>query len=43
MGVTRDVMQMLKEGMSPRRIRAAVDANYADQIDRATPTPYPPS
>ena len=43
MGVTRDVMQMLKEGLSLRGIRAAVDAKYADQIDAATPTPYPPA
>ena len=42
MGVTRDVMRMLKRGLSPRAIRAAVDAKYADQIDAATPTPYPP-
>ena len=43
MGVTRDVMQMLEQGLSPREIRATVDANYADQIDLATPTPYPPA
>jgi hypothetical protein len=43
MGVTRDVMRMFKQGLSPRAIRAAVDAEYADQIDAATPTPYPPA
>jgi hypothetical protein len=36
-------MQMLDQGMSPRRIRIAIDAKYADQIDLATPTPYPPA
>ena len=41
MGVTRDLMRMLKEGLSPRAIRAAVDSKYADQIDAATSTPYP--
>ena len=29
--------------MAPRAIRAAIDAKYADQIDSATPTPYPPA
>lgn len=43
MGVTRDVMEMQAQGMSPRQIRAAIDAKYADQIDFATPTPYPPA
>ncbi len=43
MGVTRDVMGMLREGLSPREIRAAVDAKYIDLIDAATPTPYPPA
>ncbi len=43
MGVTRAVMQMLKQGVSPREIRAAIDAKYADLIDAATPTPYPPA
>jgi len=28
--------------MTPRSIRAAVDTYYADQIEMATPTPYPP-
>jgi hypothetical protein len=41
MGVTRDVMQMNANGMSPRAIRIAIDTKYADQIDNATPTPYP--
>jgi hypothetical protein len=36
-------MQMLKQGMSPRQIRIAVDTKYADQIELATPTPYPPA
>jgi hypothetical protein len=43
MGVTRDVMQMNAEGMSPRAIRIAIDRKYADQIEKATPTPYPPA
>ena len=34
-------MQMNSKGMSPREIRTAIDATYADQIDNATPTPYP--
>lgn len=28
--------------MAPRAIRAEIDRTYADVIDRATPTPYPP-
>jgi hypothetical protein len=36
-------MQMLDQGMSPRKIRAAIDAKYASQIELATPTPYPPA
>jgi hypothetical protein len=43
MSVTRDVMEMNAKGMSPRTIRLAIDAKYADQIDKATPTPYPPA
>jgi hypothetical protein len=43
MGVTRDVMAMNAKGMTPRAIRAAIDRKYADQIDQATPTPYPPA
>jgi hypothetical protein len=34
---------MLEKGMSPRQIRTAIDPNYADQIELATPTPYPPA
>lgn len=34
---------MLEQGMSPRDIRIAIDTKYADQIDLATPTPYPPA
>jgi hypothetical protein len=34
---------MLGDGMSPRAIRAAIDAKYADRIELATPTPYPPA
>ena len=41
MGVTRDVMEMNEKGMSPRAIRIVIDTKYADQIDKATPTPYP--
>jgi hypothetical protein len=33
---------MLKQGMTPRAMRAAIDAQYADQMALATPTPYPP-
>ena len=29
--------------MAPRAIRAAIDAQYANQMDLATPTPYPPA
>jgi hypothetical protein len=36
-------MRMLDQGMAPREIRAAIDAKYADQIELATPTPYPPA
>lgn len=43
MGVTRDVMAMNAKGMSPRAIRGAIDAKYADLIEKATPTPYPPA
>ena len=35
--------KMKQAGMEPRAIRAAIDAKYADQIDFATPTPYPPA
>lgn len=34
---------MLDRGLTPRGIRAAIDAEYAESIDRATPTPYPPA
>ena len=43
LGVTRDVMQMLDEGKAPREIRASIDRTYADQMEYATPTPYPPA
>jgi hypothetical protein len=43
MGVTRAVMEMKAKGMSPRAIRVAIDAKYANLIDKATPTPYPPA
>ena len=36
-------MRMQEKGIAPRAIRAAIDAKYADQIDLATPTPYPPA
>ncbi len=42
MGVTREVMKLNAQGMTPRRIRAAID-DYTDLIDQATPTPYPPA
>jgi len=37
------VIELQKEGLSPREIRAAIDAKYADFIESATPTPYPPA
>lgn len=43
LGVTRDVMRMLDEGKTQREIRAAIDGAYLDQIEYATPTPYPPA
>jgi len=43
LGVTRAVMEMRKQGLSPRTIRARIDARYAKLIDAATPTPYPPA
>lgn len=33
---------MTARGMAPRAIRAEIDQTYAEVIDRATPTPYPP-
>jgi hypothetical protein len=36
-------MGMLKQKLTPRQIRAAIDAKYADRIELATPTPYPPA
>lgn len=33
---------MLKDGLTPREMRIAIDRRYAEIIDRATPTPYPP-
>ena len=42
LGVTRAVIEMQQQGLSPRAMRAAIDAEYASVIDRATPTPYPP-
>jgi hypothetical protein len=29
--------------MTPRKIRSAIDAKYADLINQATPTPYLPA
>ena len=43
MGVTREVMKLNAQGMSPRKIRTAIDAKYINLIDQATPTPYPPA
>lgn len=34
---------MVGEGMAPQAIRAAIDRTYADKIEFATPTPYPPA
>ena len=42
LGVTRDVIEMLDQGKSLREIRATIDRTYADKIDFATPTAYPP-
>ncbi len=42
LGVTRAVIEMQQQGMSPRAMRAAIDAAYANVIDLATSTPYPP-
>jgi hypothetical protein len=36
------VIEGLDLGMSPRAIRTAIDTFYADEIEMATPTPYPP-
>jgi hypothetical protein len=36
-------MRMLDQGKPLRDVRAAIDRKYADVIDRATPTPYPPA
>ena len=36
-------MRMLDEGKAPREIRAAIDRAYIDDIEYATPTPYPPA
>jgi hypothetical protein len=36
------VIAMKDQGLSPRAMRAAIDAKYAKYIDQATPTPYPP-
>lgn len=43
MDVTRRVMTMKDQGMAPPAMRAAIDAAYADKMDSATPTPYPPA
>lgn len=43
LGVADQARQMLEDGASPREIRAAIDAEYADSIDASTPTPYPPA
>ena len=32
---------MLDKGMELRAIRVAIDRTYADNMDSATPTPYP--
>ena len=36
-------MHMLDQGKTPRQIRTAIDHSYADKMDHATPTPYPPA
>ncbi len=42
LGVTRAVIEMQSQRLAPRAIRAAIDNMYAERIDRATSTPYPP-
>jgi hypothetical protein len=37
------VIKMQAQGMTPRAMRAAIDAAYAAMIEHATPTPYPPA
>jgi hypothetical protein len=37
------VIEMKEQGLAPRAMRAEVDRMYADVLDRATPTPYPPA
>lgn len=36
-------MSLKQQGRTPREIRTEIDRRYADQMDRATPTPYPPA
>ena len=43
MSITRDVIGMKAQGMTPRKIRVAIDTKYAGLIEQSTPTPYPPS
>lgn len=43
LGVAATARQMSEDGASPREIRAAIDAEYAANIETSTPTPYPPA
>jgi hypothetical protein len=36
------VIELKARGLSPRAIRAAIDAKFAAQMEDATDTPYPP-
>lgn len=42
LGVTRDVMDMLTQGLRQRAIRAAIVRKYAAQMVGVGVTPYPP-
>lgn len=42
MDVTRAVIEMKEQGMSPRQMRAAIDARYVNDMHASTLTPYPP-
>lgn len=42
MDVTRAVIEMKEQGMSPRAMRAAIDAKYVSDMRASTLTPYPP-
>ncbi len=39
--VVRDTAEKLKQGVSLKDVRAAIDARFADRAHLATPTPKP--